>query len=136
MMKPEDLVGEEWAEWYRLTPAQRWLESEKLWQTYLALGGSLDPEPDTQSPFFDARAWRPRPAHGRAGVRVLRRGRIQPGNKAVPKPGSSQSARRKSLANPRKMVQELKTKLGRWFLVRMLEEAAGLTSAQQHKILS
>jgi hypothetical protein len=61
---------------YRLTPVQRWLESEKLWQTYLALGGSLDSEPDTQSPFFDARAPRPRPAHGRTGVRVLRRGRV------------------------------------------------------------
>jgi len=52
MIQPEQLVGGEWAEWYRLTPVQRWLESEKLWQTYLALGGSLDPEPDTQSPFF------------------------------------------------------------------------------------
>ena len=53
MIQPEQLVEGEWAEWYRLTPVQRWLESEKLWQTYLALGGSLDPEPDTQSPFFD-----------------------------------------------------------------------------------
>ena len=69
----EELVGAEWAEWYRLTPVQRWLESEKLWQTYLALGGSLDPEPDTQSPFFDARTTRPRSAHGRTGVRVPRR---------------------------------------------------------------
>lgn len=75
-IQPEDLVGDEWAEWRRLAPAQRWLESEKLWQTYLALGGSLDPEPDTQSPFFDARAPRPRAAHGRAGVRILRRGRV------------------------------------------------------------
>jgi hypothetical protein len=58
----EELVGAEWAGWYRLTPAQRWLESEKLWQTYLALGGSLDPEPDTQSPFYDPQAPRPRPA--------------------------------------------------------------------------
>jgi len=58
MIQPEELVGGEWAEWYRLTPAQRWLESEKLWQTYLALGGSLDPEPDTQSPFFDAKGER------------------------------------------------------------------------------
>ena len=47
MVAPEELVGEEWAEWYRLTPVQRWLESEKLWQTYLALGGSLGAEPDT-----------------------------------------------------------------------------------------
>ena len=37
MIQPEELVGGEWAEWYRLTPIQRWLESEKLWQTYLAL---------------------------------------------------------------------------------------------------
>ena len=76
MIQPDELVGGEWAKWYRLTPVQRWLESEKLWQIYLALGGSLDPEPDTQSPFFDARASRPRPVHGRTGVRVLRRGRV------------------------------------------------------------
>src|SRR6185295_11342112 len=55
MIQPEELVSDELAERYRLTPVQRWLESEKLWQTYLALGGSLDPEPDTQSPFFDPR---------------------------------------------------------------------------------
>jgi hypothetical protein len=47
----EELYGEEWAEWYRLTPQERWLESERLWATFLALGGSLDPEPDPQSPF-------------------------------------------------------------------------------------
>lgn len=76
MIRPEDLVGEEWAEWYRLSPVERWLESEKLWQLYLSVGGSLDPEPDTQSPFFDARAPRPRSAHGRSGVRLLRRSRV------------------------------------------------------------
>ena len=76
MIQPEELVGDEWAEWYRLTPVQRWQESEKLWQTYLALGGTLDPEPDTQSPFFDASAPRSGPADGRPGVRVLRRGRV------------------------------------------------------------
>jgi len=53
-IKPENLVGEEWAEWYRLTPAQRFTESMRLWETWLALGGSLEPEPDTQSPFLDA----------------------------------------------------------------------------------
>ena len=72
MIQPEELVGDEWAEWYRLTPAQRWLESEKLWQTYLALGGSLDPEPDTQSPFFDAKeAVRSSPKQGKI-VRLMR----------------------------------------------------------------
>ena len=76
MIQPEELVEEEWAEWYRLTPIQRWIESQKLWQTYLAMGGSLDPEPDTQSPFFDALAPRSRSPHGRPGVRVLRRSRV------------------------------------------------------------
>jgi hypothetical protein len=76
MIDAEDLVGAEWAEWYRLTPAERWLESEKLWATYLSLGGSLDPEPDTQSPFFDASEPRPRDAHGRPGLRVVRRGGV------------------------------------------------------------
>jgi hypothetical protein len=76
MIQPEQLVEPEWVEWYRLTPVQRWLESEKLWHTYLALGGSLDPESDSQSPFFDAREPRPRAPYGRTGVRVLRRGRV------------------------------------------------------------
>jgi hypothetical protein len=39
MIQADELVGAEWAEWYRLTPIERWLESEKLWQTYLAPGG-------------------------------------------------------------------------------------------------
>ena len=77
-IKPEDLVGEEWAEWYRMSPAERFLESMKLWDTWLALGGSLEPEPDTQSPFFDAEEWRANAAHGRPGVRVLRGGGVQP----------------------------------------------------------
>ena len=72
----EDLVGAEWAEWYRLTPEQRFLESMKLWETYLALGGSLEPEPDTQSPFFDPDEWRANSAHGRPGLRVPRRGGV------------------------------------------------------------
>jgi hypothetical protein len=71
-----DLVGEEWAEWYRLTPEERFLESMKLWDTYIALGGSLDPEPDTQSPFFDAEEWRALASDRRPGVRVLRRGGV------------------------------------------------------------
>lgn len=45
-------VGDEWMEWYRMTPAERWRASLQLWEVYLALGGSLDPEPDTQSPFY------------------------------------------------------------------------------------
>ena len=44
MVSAEQLVGEEWAEWYRLTPAERWAESEKLWAGCLMLAGSLGPE--------------------------------------------------------------------------------------------
>ena len=73
MIRAEDLVGDEWAEWYRLTPQERFRQSMLLWDTYLALGGTLDPEPDTQSPFFDADEWRQSVTHGRPGVRVLRR---------------------------------------------------------------
>jgi hypothetical protein len=73
VITPEDLVGEEWAAWYQLDPLQRWEESARLWQTYLTLGGSLDPEPDTQSPFFDGSSSGAMPAHGRSGLRVLRR---------------------------------------------------------------
>lgn len=72
----EELVGEELAEWYSLTPMERWRESTKLWETYLALGGSLDPEPDTQSPFFDRSAPGSRPIDGRSGVHPLRRRRV------------------------------------------------------------
>ena len=76
-LSPEELVGEEWAEWYLLTPIERWQQSSILWQTYLTLGGSLDPEPDTQSPFFDGSTPGSVSAHGRPGLRVLRSGRVQ-----------------------------------------------------------
>jgi hypothetical protein len=38
MIQPDELVGGEWPEWYRLTPIQRGLESDKLWHVYLGLG--------------------------------------------------------------------------------------------------
>jgi hypothetical protein len=72
-MKFEDWP-EEWQEWARLTPAERFRESEKIFAQYLAMGGSLDPDPDPTSPFYDPGQWSPGVAHGRAGLRVLRRG--------------------------------------------------------------
>lgn len=69
----EELVGEEQAEWYALTPMERWRESAKLWEIYLSMGGSLDPEPDTQSPFFDRSTPSARPIDGRTGMHTLRR---------------------------------------------------------------
>ncbi|REJ89809.1 MAG: hypothetical protein DWQ34_18920 [Planctomycetota bacterium] len=72
-IEPEDVTTAEWAEWYRMTPQERWAAQDQMWATYLALGGSLDPEPDTQSPFFDADEWRELSADGGTGVRALRR---------------------------------------------------------------
>lgn len=72
----EEAVGSEWAEWYFMTPAERWREQDTMWEIYLAHGGSLEPEPDTQSPFFDAEEWRALSADGRAGLRVVRRGGV------------------------------------------------------------
>jgi hypothetical protein len=46
-----ELIDED-MEWISLTPAQRIKETTKLWQIYFTLGGSLDPEPDPQSPFY------------------------------------------------------------------------------------
>lgn len=46
-----EFIDEE-KEWLGLTPQQRVLETTKLWQLYLSLGGKLDPEPDPQSPFY------------------------------------------------------------------------------------
>ena len=67
---------ESWPEWYLLTPQERWEESKKLWQFYLRIGGSLDPEPDSQSPFDAFLPPGSAPAYGGTGLRVLRRGRV------------------------------------------------------------
>jgi hypothetical protein len=71
----EPLDDPEMLEWWSLTPAQRFRESEKLWATFLALGGSLEPEPDWQSPFYFPDTSRPSTAHGRSGVHPVRRRR-------------------------------------------------------------
>jgi len=53
LLKAEDnIFTDEELEWLRLTPEQRLLETTKLWQLYISLGGNLAPEPDTQSPFY------------------------------------------------------------------------------------
>lgn len=42
---PEDLVGSEWAEWYRMTPAQRWSESGSFGNRSSRSGARLIPNP-------------------------------------------------------------------------------------------
>jgi hypothetical protein len=65
--------ADSWPEWYAMTPLERWRESAVLWQFYLEVGGSLDPEPDSQSPFDAVMPRGKAPAYGRPGLRVLRR---------------------------------------------------------------
>lgn len=69
----ERICPDERLEWYRMTPHERWAVSERLWTTFVALGGTLEPDPDRQSPFHAPGARRPEPADGRAGVHTVRR---------------------------------------------------------------
>lgn len=45
------IIEEEVLDWYAMSPAERFVESLKLWEVFELLGGHYDPEPDTQSPF-------------------------------------------------------------------------------------
>jgi hypothetical protein len=69
----ERCVEEEVLEWYRMSPQERWAESMRLWDTFRLLGGQLEPEPDSQSPFHDAGARRGVSADGRPDVRAVQR---------------------------------------------------------------
>jgi hypothetical protein len=73
MKRPEIAESDEWLEWYRLTPSERWRKSNELRAFFLMAGGNLEPEPDSQSPFNAPTPGRKTPADGRPGVRLLRR---------------------------------------------------------------
>jgi hypothetical protein len=49
----ESIIDEQWLAWYLLSPLERWNASQEMWPDYLAMGGTLEPEIDSQSPFFD-----------------------------------------------------------------------------------
>ena len=70
------MQSEEWAEWYLLTPEQRWRETGKLWDLYLIFGGTLDPEPDSESPFDDLFEKGEIPPHRGTGMHIIRRSRV------------------------------------------------------------
>lgn len=52
MMDIENLIEPEWLEWYRKTPEERLQATGQLWKNYREMGGSLDPDVDSQSPFW------------------------------------------------------------------------------------
>jgi len=72
----DDWNNEKWQSWYRLTPQERMDWADKVWEFYLDAGGSLDPEPDSQSPFDSLYPRRAAPADGGTGLRVLRGGGV------------------------------------------------------------
>ncbi len=73
MLSIDDFCEPEWAEWYLLSPAERWQCSQQMWQSFLDLGGTLAPEPDTQSPFFDEDEWREMSSDGGTSLHIVRR---------------------------------------------------------------
>ena len=75
-METNWVENEELLDWYLLTPVQRWKESERLWSFYLMAGGSLESEPDSQSPFNFEETRSGKPLDGRPGLRFLRRGGV------------------------------------------------------------
>lgn len=74
IIKPK--YSEEELEWIMLTPEERIKETEKLWGIYLSLGGSLDPKPDPQSPFYFPEIQGKGTSHRRAGLHNLRCGGV------------------------------------------------------------
>ena len=52
MIEPEDFFEPEWLDWFRKTPAERLRATGEIWANYRALGGSLAPDADSQSPFW------------------------------------------------------------------------------------
>lgn len=71
-LDPEEIVGAEWWAWAQLTPEERFSQMELIWNDCIALGMSLDAEPDTQSPFYDPNEQCSLASYGGAGLRILR----------------------------------------------------------------
>ena len=63
-------LPDEWQEWLELTPIERFRQSEKLFAQYLAMGGSLDPDPDPTSPFYDPKDYTEHGCYARWSDRV------------------------------------------------------------------
>jgi hypothetical protein len=64
--------------WYLLSPQKRFAESQRLWVNFLALGGTCDPEPDPQSPFYVPASEGSGAPDGRTGVHSVRSRRVHP----------------------------------------------------------
>ena len=70
---PGDLYPPDVVAWMKLSPAERLSESAKLWDIYKLYGGTFEPDPDPQSPFFDPEVSYSGPSDGGTGLRFIRR---------------------------------------------------------------
>lgn len=72
----ESLIDDEVLDWYSMSPAERFVESQKLWEVFILFRGNYDPEPDTQSPFHIFETYGRCPADRRTGKHSLRGSRV------------------------------------------------------------
>jgi len=69
----ESRAGEERMEWYAMGPEARWAASASLWATFVALGGTVDSDPDPARVVSLAESRSPLAADRRPGVHSVRR---------------------------------------------------------------
>ena len=79
MIDPSEIIEPEWLDWYRKTPEERFVESQRLMAHYLGMGGSLAPDIDHESPFWSAEdfvgfAKEMKAARESAGIVITERG--------------------------------------------------------------
>ena len=72
-VNPLAVYPPDFVEWMELTLAERLVRTAQIWDIYIAYGGSFDPDPDPQSPFFDSETQSSGSANGRSGLRLVRR---------------------------------------------------------------
>ena len=71
-----EMYSEETIEWMVMSPKKRLQESIKLWPQYIALGGSLEPESDIQSPLCFKEIQSKGASHRRSGNHIVRSVRV------------------------------------------------------------
>ena len=77
-----DFSDDDFREWYMLSPVERFAESQRLWSTFLLLGGTCEPEPDSQSPFYFAQEEGLGAPDGRPGMHPVRSRGVHPGRRS------------------------------------------------------
>lgn len=75
-VQPIDLYPIDFVELIHLSYAERLRRFAKNWEVFRSYGGTLEPDPDPQSPFFDPKISPESFVDGRSGVHIVRRGGV------------------------------------------------------------